>query len=199
MEKTIAFFDFDGTITKKDSMIEFIRYAKGDASLLKGFITLLPALIKLKLGIMEAGPAKEQMISYFFKGMKLNEFNALCKNFSKERLPHIIKADALRAINEHKHQGHEVVVVSASAENWISYWCTENGIGYTGTRLQVDDEGRLTGKIDGVNCNGVEKVNRIKLSYDPAKYKNIYCYGDTSGDTGMLELATHRYYRHFKK
>lgn len=34
--KRVAVFDFDGTITRKDTLIEFIRFAKGSAALYWG-------------------------------------------------------------------------------------------------------------------------------------------------------------------
>src|SRR5688500_12175197 len=122
MQKVIAFFDFDGTITKKDSMIEFIRFCFGDKAYFKSLVILSPYFAGMKLGVVRNSVAKEKLISYFFKGMLLLEFNNLCKKFSDERLPALIRSDAMKSIRDHQEKGHEVVVVSASAENWIRYW-----------------------------------------------------------------------------
>jgi len=43
-QKTLALFDFDGTITTKDSLIDFIKYAVGNISYYVGFIKLMPIL-----------------------------------------------------------------------------------------------------------------------------------------------------------
>jgi HAD superfamily hydrolase (TIGR01490 family) len=197
MQRTIAFFDFDGTITRTDTMVAFIKFCKGNAAFYKSLAMLSPWLAGMKLGLVPNAVAKEKMLAHFFKGMPLQEFNALCKRFSEERLPALIRPDAMAAILQHQQEGHEVVVVSASAENWLAHWCDRTGIKYLGTRLMVDKNNRITGKLNGANCNGEEKVNRIILSYDPANYQNIYCYGDTKGDSMMLKLATHPFYRYF--
>ena len=199
MDKVIAFFDFDGTITKKDSMIEFIRFCFGDKAYYTSLVILSPYLAGMKLGVIPNSVAKEKLISHFFKGMLLSEFNDKCLKFSETRLSQLIREDAMESIREHQRKGHEVVVVSASAENWIRYWCERSGISYLGTRLQVNNEQRLTGKLEGTNCNGQEKINRILEKYDTGSYHSIYCYGDSKGDRLMLSLATHPFYRYFTK
>ena len=199
MQKTIAFFDFDGTITRKDSMVEFIKFSRGTTAFYKSLALLSPWLTGMKLGIFKNAFVKEKMLTYFFKGMLLKDFNTLCNKFSDDHLSKMIRPDAMEAIIKHQEEGHEVVVVTASAENWISDWCRKTGIKYIATRLSVDSNNRISGKLNGANCNGKEKVNRIIQLYDPADYKNIYCYGDSDGDMLMLKLATHPHYRHFKK
>ena len=66
MNKEIAFFDFDGTITTRDSMIEVIRFVKGTGGLLTGLALLSPWLVALKLGLVSRHKAKEKMLAYFF-------------------------------------------------------------------------------------------------------------------------------------
>lgn len=196
--KAIAFFDFDGTITRKDTMLEFIRFTKGNLAYLAGMLMNSPWLIGLKTGLIPAAKAKEKLLTYFFKGTPLNKFNEMCRDFSNKKLQSFIRIDASNAIAQHKERGDLVVVVSASAENWIRYWCESEGLEYVGTRLCIEN-GNITGTLEGNNCNGAEKVSRIMYKYDPADYNEIYCYGDSKGDREMLKLATHPYYRHFKR
>ena len=61
----IAFFDFDGTITKDDSTAKFIRYFVGDIAFIKGIILLLPMLIAYKLKIVTNNEIKRRLITYF--------------------------------------------------------------------------------------------------------------------------------------
>ena len=197
MQKTIAFFDFDGTVTTKDTMLELIKSAKGKPAYYLGMITLLPYLIALKAGIVTATKAKEKLLSHFFGKMTLTEFNVVCKTFSEKKLPGLIRHTAINKIKEHQQNNHEVVIVSASAENWISGWCMQNNIPYLATRLEIIND-KLSGKLSGANCNGEEKVNRIKQSYPLSDYSTIYCYGDTDGDKPMLALADFANYKPFR-
>jgi len=90
-----------------------------------------------------------------------------------------------------------VVIVSASAENWLRNWCLTQGVSILATRLQ-DNNGRITGKIEGHNCHGEEKVHRVHEAYDLSEYAKIYCYGDTKGDKPLLGLATFSFYKPFR-
>ena len=197
MQKTIAFFDFDGTITTSDTMLELIKFAKGKPAYYLGMIILSPYLIALKCGLITATAAKEKLLSLFFGKIPLTEFNNTCTEFSDKILPGLIRRAALNRIKEHQDNNAEVVVVSASAENWISQWCLRNNINYLATRLEVIN-GKLSGKLSGPNCNGEEKVNRIKNNYTLSDYSTIYCYGDSNGDKPMLKLATFASYKPFR-
>ena len=66
-----------------------------------------------------------------------------------------------------------------------------------GTKLMTRN-GKITGKIDGKNCHGSEKVCRIEERYNLSDYTDIYCYGDTRGDKPMLELGTIKFYKPFR-
>mgnify|MGYP003689854237 CR=1 FL=1 len=82
----IAFFDFDGTITKDDSTAKFIRYFVGDIAFIKGIILLLPMLIAYKLKIVTNNEIKRRLITYFFKGIDIIYFKKKAKEFSLSML-----------------------------------------------------------------------------------------------------------------
>lgn len=193
----IAFFDFDGTITTKDTLIEFIKYTSGKSGLYKGFLFHLPMLIGYKAGIISNQKAKESILRHFYKNTSIEEFNQLSTNFSTDIVPTIIRAQALEEIKILMAQGFELVIVSASPENWIAPWAKTVGFTVLGTVLEASD-GKITGKIEGFNCYGEEKVRRIKGKYNLAAYTTIYCYGDTKGDLPMLALADTSYYKPFR-
>jgi HAD superfamily phosphoserine phosphatase-like hydrolase len=140
------------------------------------------------LGLVSAQKAKEELLRQFYSGFTLEAFNRTCELFTTTILPSLIRPDALARLKQHKTEGTVVVVVSASLENWISPWCKEHQIVCIGSRLEIKG-GKITGKLEGSNCNGPEKVNRILLAYDPAQFDVIYSYGDTEADKEMLNIA----------
>ena len=196
--KKLAFFDFDGTITAKDTLLEIIKYQKGTARFYFGFLLNSPFLIGLKLKIISNQNVKERMLTHFFKGMDLSSFQEACDLFAVKVLPSIIRAGAIAEINKLKESGFEVVVVSASVENWIKKWCDDAGIGLIASRLEIVNN-RLSGRLAGKNCNGEEKAIRIRSAYNLAHYNDIYAYGDSGGDKQMLALATKAIYKPFRK
>lgn len=195
--KKIAFFDFDGTITTKDTLLEVIKHQKGKALFYAGFLLNTPILIGLKLKMVSNQKAKERMLRHFFRGMDITAFQQNCDKFIDEALPPMIRMDAIGEIQKLKAEGFEVVVVSASPANWIKKWTDTNGLGLIATNLQCAN-GALTGYIDGINNNAEEKVARINAAYNLAEYQEIYCYGDSSGDKPMLALGTKAFYKPFK-
>ena len=196
MQQSIAFFDFDGTITKKDTMLELARYCAGNLAYTLGMAAIFPWLVSMKLGLTTRTKGKEKFLSHFFGKMPLQQFNDNCFQFMENKMPGLIRKEAMNSIQTHLSNQTTVVVVSASAENWVAPWCTKNNLQFICTRLEVKDN-LITGKLLSNNCNGYEKVSRIKQLFNLADYKSIYCYGNTSGDKMMLELATHPFYKTF--
>ncbi|MDP9081178.1 MAG: haloacid dehalogenase-like hydrolase [Bacteroidota bacterium] len=194
----IAFFDFDGTITTKDTLLEVIKYQKGKAGFYTGFLLNAPFMVALKLKLISNQAAKERMLTYFFKGTDLKSFQQSCDSFIDNALSSMIRPAALEEIERLKAEGFEIVVVSASPENWIRKWSNANGLGLIATKLQSVNN-VLTGCIDGVNNNSDEKAVRIKAEYDLSKYSEINCYGDSSGDHAMLVLGTKAFFKPFRK
>ena len=197
-ERSIAFFDFDGTITSKDTLAEIIKFAKGKNNYYKGLLILMPILFSYKAKLLSNHRAKEILLQYFLHGMDVKVFNEICNRFTKEKLPSLIRKQALKEIHQHQQNNTKIVVVSASPVNWVSPWCKQLNIDCIATRLEIKNE-MITGKILGRNCSGNEKVNCIKAKYNLAEFSKIYAYGDTSGDLPMLALSTHKFYKPFKE
>ena len=195
--KKIAFFDFDGTITTKDTMLGVIKFQKGKAAFYTGFFINSPFLIGLKLKVVSNQFAKEQILKYFFAGMDSLSFQKSCDLFIANVLPSFIRPAAIKEIRKLQSRGFEIVVVSASAENWIKNWCDTTGVQLIASKLEIIEQ-MVTGKLNGKNCNGEEKAVRIKACYNLSEYEEIRCYGDSSGDKQMLALATESFFKPFR-
>jgi len=197
MKPNLALFDFDGTVTYKDTLLEFIQHSKGSFAFLAGCALLSPALIGMKLKLLPNSRVKEWMLRVFFSGRTIESFDRSCAEFASKKLPGLVRDKALKEILAHKKKGHRVVVVTASAENWIRKWAEEHEVELIATKLETAN-GRITGNICGRNCNGQEKVERIRQHINLTDYHYIYAYGDSPGDMEMLRIATHSYYKPFR-
>lgn len=194
----VAFFDFDGTITKKDSLIDFIIYAVGWKNFVKGMVILLPILILYKIKIISNHKAKQEMLSIFFKDMSKKEFVNLASSYSLNYIDKIVKVSALEKLDWHKQNNHKIVIVSASIDSWLRPWCEKNQYELIATKIEFKNN-IVTGKLSTKNCYGQEKNNRIEQKYQLVQFDYVYAYGDSKGDKEMLKLANEAYYKYFKE
>jgi HAD superfamily hydrolase (TIGR01490 family) len=195
---TIHAFDFDGTLTRRDTLLEFIRYVKGNKEFLIGFLKHLHLLIMMKLGIMPNWKTKRIIFQYFFGGMTLEKFNEYCEKFAKEKAS-LLRKKGMVAVNKAVMDGDQVVIISASIENWVEPFFrfqVSNNINIIGTKIQVVD-GKLTGRFLTKNCYGEEKVRRLLEQYPDRKEYKLVAYGDSRGDHALLDFADEGHYREF--
>jgi len=192
--KKIYAFDFDGTLTTKDTLIEFIRYAKGSMALGLGFMRYAHLLVLMIIGLYPNYKAKQKVFAHFFKDTTLDDFNALCKAFAASS-SHLLRPNAIEAINHAIKEGSEVLIVSASIDNWVQPFFPQ--VKVVGTQIEVID-GKLTGRFLSKNCYGQEKVNRILSLYPNRQDYHLTAYGDSRGDKEMLAFADESHFKPFR-
>ena len=185
-KQRIAVFDYDGTLLKCNSLIEFIRFSKGGWKLLCGLLLFAPLIILMKLGLVESGKTKQKLFSFFFKGDAFSDFNNLCQQF-KEKVSKYENEEMTDRLRCHQQQGDKVYIVSASIEQWIKSWGAE----VIGTKIEVDNDGKITGRFLSPNCKGKEKVNRLLAKEPNRNDYELYAYGDSKGDDELLRFADH--------
>ena len=193
----MVLFDFDGTITTKDTLIEFVHFYRGRNNYFLGMLKLAPVLALYALRIIPNWKAKQFFLTRFFKGEKMEDFNRKCSNFSTVVLPALVRVEAQKAIDQYRAEQATIAVVTASAENWVKPWCDRNGIICLATQLHVEG-GVITGKIKGRNCYGDEKACRIREHFNLSRFDKIIAYGDSRGDREMLALAHVQHYKPFR-
>lgn len=192
----LALFDFDGTITKKDTLLEFIKFYRGSFSLYFGFALHSPLLILMKSGFFPNWRMKELILRYFFAHEDIDSFNAKAQTFSLKVIPNLLRPTALERLRWHREQNDRILIVSSSFENWLKPWCDQNNIELLASSLEVKNK-QITGKIAGKNVFGPEKVKCIKQYLNLQDYEEIFVYGDSKGDAEMFDIGSQRYIKPF--
>lgn len=201
MKEKIYCFDFDGTLTQRDTLPAFIRFACGRRAFWLGFLLHSPLLVLMKLRLYPNYKAKQRLFSWYFQGMKMADFDGLCHDFAtNSRL--LLREEGLAALRRAAGEDAAAVfVVSASIENWVRPFFLEDGLAAVevlGTQVEACD-GRLTGRFLTPNCYGAEKVRRIRERLSaPREHYFITAYGDSRGDKEMLAYADKGYFRAFE-
>ena len=194
MKKIVA-CDFDGTLTTRDTFVAFIRDVFGDRKFWWGFLRHTLLLVKMFSGLCPGGEVKERIFAYFFKGMSLDEFDSHCQQFAASHHS-LLRPLGIAAITQAQQEGAEVVIVSASIDNWVQPFFPS--VKVLGTQVEVRD-GRLTGRFLSSNCFGQEKVNRLLTVYPQRSDYHLTAYGDSKGDRELLAFADESYYKPFRR
>lgn len=194
--KTIAAFDFDGTLTTKDTLFDFAIFCLGWPKFLIAMLLFLPTAVSYKLGKITNSEAKEVLFGLFFRNMEFDHFQEKGEKYAS-RINQILNNEAIEKLNWHKKEGHHLVIVSASIENWIAPWASQLGFEKViATKAEII-KGKLTGKFASKNCNGPQKPIRMLVEYPQRTEYQLYAYGDTDGDKQLLEEADFPFYRKF--
>lgn len=190
--RTIVFVDFDGTLTKKDTFLLFLKRSVNPFHFYFGLVILSPFFVLYFLKLMTAQSAKEKTYSFFFKGRTeqwLNEKAELFTNWLFEN--NQLNTELLSKIETYKASGSEISIVSASPNVYIEVVGRRLNIESIATHFKFENA-IFTGKFETKNCNGSEKAKRIKEKYDLSKYHSIIALGNSKGDNEMLDLATEK-------
>jgi phosphatidylglycerophosphatase C len=192
--QVVAAFDFDGTLTRGDSLVPFLRRLCGDAAVLRVVLPRLPVLAATAAGLCSRHRAKESVLRPLLAGRRLEDVAEVAEEYAC-RLRDEVGGPALRRLEWHRARGDDVVVVSASPELYLAPLGRALGCrAVLATRLEVGDDGRLTGRILGRNVRGAEKVARLE-DWLAGRGVELWAYGDSAGDRELLARADRRFLR----
>lgn len=195
---TIVLFDFDGTLSTKDSLLPFLRFTLGVAGLARALALSAPWLVGYGLRLISNNIAKERLLTVAFRGQKQAILHEKGRIFAQTVLPHMLRPDMMARLADYQKAGCRCILVSASLDLYLQPWGQEAGIdAVICSSLAYDTTGRITGKFAGANCHGEEKVHRIKAflhEHGSSLPSVILAYGDSRGDIPMMKLASHAWW-----
>ena len=195
--QTIVAFDFDGTLTIRDSFTAFLRWRAGPAGWALGLLKLAPALLAYAQD-RDRGRIKAASVREFLSGVTRDQLDAEAEAYAAHIYNRFMRPDALACWQDWGRKGAHRVIVTASPTQTVAPFARRLGAeNLIGTALEFDAEGEITGAFVGDNCRGQEKVRRLKAVYGDNVIV-LAAYGDTSGDTEMLAMAQAPGFRVFK-
>jgi HAD superfamily hydrolase (TIGR01490 family) len=196
---SLAVFDLDGTLTHGDTLMPFLRFVAGARGFIRRGLRALPSLAGWAMRMVERDRAKAAVLQAYLRGMGRAELERLGAAFASDRLPAMMRPEALERLAWHRAQGHRCVLLSASPTVYVEPWARAAGFDdVIATELAYDAGGRATGGFEGANCRGEEKVRRLRAALGDLGGCTLHGYGDSPGDRPFLALCAEAHYRPFR-
>lgn len=193
--KKLYCFDFDGTLTYEDTMFLFLKFYN-PIKYYKNFAKHIPLFILLKLKLMDAEKVKKSFVSSILKGQTKVKIEKKAHEFFNKKFPKIFRQNALDFIQNIDRERTDSYIVTASLDIWVKPFAEKLNLPLLATEAEFVD-GIFTGNFATKNCNGIEKVFRIREAIYGKKYDKTIAFGDTSGDKPMLDWAHESHFRFF--
>ena len=196
-ERAIVAFDFDGTLSFRDSFMAFLAWRAGPLRFALGLIRLLPAALAYLID-HDRGRLKGAAVTIFLRSATRETLIQSCTAFAESPLGRrLIRPDAEQCWRDWRDRGARLVIVTASPEQIIAPFAHRLGADVViATRLRFDARGRVAGGLEGLNCRGEEKVRRLRAGFGTG-LRLAAAYGDSAGDREMLAIAEVKGYRVF--
>jgi phosphatidylglycerophosphatase C len=193
--KKLYCFDFDGTLTYKDTMFMYLKFYDPVRFRLQ-FLKHVPLFVLLKLRLAETEKVKKSFIGSILKGQTREKIEKKSGQFFEAHYPKIVRENALDFIKNIDHENTQSLLVTASLDIWARPFADAFRMKLLATQAEFKN-GVFTGNFIGKNCNGNEKLARIQTEIKDKKYDKIIAFGDTSGDKPMLKWANEGHYQFF--
>ena len=183
----VAAFDFDGTLTKRDTLIGYLRLVVGRAKVARVLAGNVGGLVRASRNRADRDVVKERVVAACLAGVEHDRAREVATRY----VATIPMRDGIVAmLSDHQSKGHEVIVVSASPALYVTPAAARWDVGdVLATELEIVD-GVITGRFAGLNCRAEEKVARIDAWLDGREVE-LHAYGNSPDDAAMLARADH--------
>lgn len=193
--KKLYCLDFDGTITKKDTMFLFLKFYSPRKFYFE-FLRHSPLFALLKFHLANTERVKRSFVSSILKGESQKKIEKAAQEFFAENYPGVIRQNALDFIQNLNRNNTQSVLVTASLDIWMKPFAQEFKMDLISTETLFED-GIFTGRFLTPNCNGTEKVKRLKKYTQGKSFDKTIAFGDTESDKPMMDWADESHYRFF--
>lgn len=190
MSRVVAAFDFDGTLTRRDTLAPFLLRSRGYQRVTRATLRHLPQLMVAATGRGSRDDAKARLLRTVYAGADAETMAAMGAAYARDIATRALRPDTVARLDWHRSEGHELVLITASLGLYAQPIAERLGIPMVfATTLEVA-EGALTGELVGANVRGPEKA-RLLDAYLDGDDATVWAYGDSTGDRDLLAAAHH--------
>ncbi len=195
--RVLAAFDFDGTISTRDTFFPFLLHACGRKAVYTQLAFSLVELLRPQCERSVRDRLKASLVRRLFRSRPRESLEGIAREYAQSVLRCRLRPRAVERIRWHQEQGHRCILVSASLDVYLEPIARSLGFDdLLCTRL--DRTGALlNGELIGHNCRRAEKVTRLAGLVGDLSRHRIYAYGDSAGDRELLDIADEKHFKPF--
>jgi len=188
--RPVAAFDFDGTITERDTLLGFLTTVGGRGAVASALARNAAGLARGLRDDAARDAAKERVLGEVLRGRTHQEVAAAGADFA-DLLPARFRRPTIERLRWHQEEGHTTVIVSASLVYYLRPLAVSLGIDEViGVEMQLDADDRITGALAHPNVRADEKAVRLRRHLGDGAVE-LWAYGNSSGDDALLAMADH--------
>ncbi len=189
--RTVAAFDFDGTLTTRDTLVPYLRLVAGTRECLRAIAVAGPELVRGRTDDVARDRAKAMVLDTLLAGRRERPLRDIGERYARMLVARQLRPETRAALERHREAGHELVLVSASLTLYLDAVACELRIPHVlATAMEVDDTGVLTGRLACANVRADEKARRLD-AWLAGAHALVHAYGDSRGDDALLARADH--------
>jgi len=178
MKQPVIVFDFDKTLTYKDTLFGFYAAASRSVPVFKmkrPFFLFVAAAYKL--GLISNLTLKKAGVWFYLRGLSHNELNEIGQAYAgKIELNNIYSDEFL------KYPSEQIIIISASFEEYLKPLFPNHRV--VGSRLSYSDENR----VNGISVNMYSEEKKEWLHNQGIKEIDSL-YTDSYSDKPLMEIA----------
>lgn len=190
--RRIAAFDFDGTLTRHDTLFPFLARACGYPTFARTLADMAPGAIRTRFGpsgdLDRRDVLKADLLARFLTGREERWFSDAGERFAAS-LPRRIRPEMAEQVRWHQQLGHELVLVSASLATYLEPLAERLGFDHVIAVTMAVEDGVLTGAMARPNVRGPEKAHRLREWLGGDRPAFLWAYGNSTGDRELLAMA----------
>ena len=195
--RRVAAFDFDGTLTPRDTFLPFLQRLYGRRRLVTS-----AAVVGPPWRVPSETHRRDEMKARLLRRLTAGDDPARIERVGIDYaalLERVLVPAMVERVAQHQRSGHEVVAVSASMSVYLRPLLVDR-LGFDAVLavgLEVGADGRHTGEMLGPNVHGPQKAIELRRwlgeggADDRENQLELWAYGNSSGDAELLAMADH--------
>ncbi|MEI2698466.1 MAG: HAD-IB family hydrolase [Microthrixaceae bacterium] len=197
--RCVAAFDFDGTLSRRDTLVPFLAKVAGRRRFAGECARLGLIGARDPIALRDRDATKERLLRALFTGRDAEELRQMGARYARDLLSDQLRPAVLERLQDHRRTGHDVVFVSASLVYYLEPLAEMLGVRAVLAVEPAESGGRLTGDLARPNVRAEQKAVRLREwlgapPSGPVSGVRLWGYGNSSGDHALLDMSDHAFW-----